>query len=309
MTGAPMPPGADAVVMVELCTFGDDVVTIAEGVPVGNHVRPVGDDIGAGDVVLTRGSVADRWRRRPAPHARSRHGERRPEAHGWGDLDRRRAGRAGPPSSARVRSTTRTAPRFWSCSQESGSNAVDLGLVADDEAAIEQALRSGVARCDAVLSSGGVSMGDFDFVKVVLDRIGDMDGCRSPSSRRSRSRSARSSEPGAVPVFGLPGNPVSSMVSYELFARPALRRMAGHTELDRPVVHGGRRRRLPATRPTARPTSPASWSPTRPDAPSRDRPGDRGRTTSRRWRRPMALPSSTDGDGVRAGEPVPVMLF
>jgi molybdopterin biosynthesis enzyme len=87
-----------------------------------------------------------------------------------------------------------------------------------------------------VITSGGVSMGDIDLVKVVLDRIGDM---------RWMQIAIRPAKPFAfglvgegIPVFGLPGNPVSSMVSYELLARPALRRMAGHPagRWERPAV-------------------------------------------------------------------------
>ncbi len=123
---------------------------------------------------------------------------------------------------------------------ESGFETVDLGLVRDDEAAIEAALRDGIERCDALVTSGGVSMGDFDFVKVVLDRIGDMRWMQiaiKPAKPLAFGTVTRS-DGAAVPVFGLPGNPVSSMVSFELFCRPGLRRMAGHAEdrLDRPTV-------------------------------------------------------------------------
>jgi molybdopterin molybdotransferase len=124
---------------------------------------------------------------------------------------------------------------------ESGFEAVDLGLVRDDEDAIEAALRHGADSCDALVTSGGVSMGDFDFVKVVLDRIGDMRWMQitiKPAKPLAFGTVARSSDGTRVPVFGLPGNPVSSMVSYELFCRPGLRRMAGHSadDLDRPTV-------------------------------------------------------------------------
>jgi molybdenum cofactor synthesis domain-containing protein len=116
-----------------------------------------------------------------------------------------------------------------------GFGVVDLGIARDDEPAIEKALLDGVARCDAVVTSGGVSMGDFDFVKAVLDRVGRM---------RWMQVAIRPAKPfafgviGATPVFGLPGNPVSSMVSYEVLARPGLRRMAGRRDgsLDRPLV-------------------------------------------------------------------------
>jgi len=90
-----------------------------------------------------------------------------------------------------------------------------------------------VADCDAILTSGGVSVGDFDYVKAVLDRMGDM---------RWWQVAVRPAKPLAfgtvqgTPVFGLPGNPVSSLVSFELFARPALRQMMGHAELFRTEV-------------------------------------------------------------------------
>jgi molybdopterin molybdotransferase len=105
-----------------------------------------------------------------------------------------------------------------------GFPALDLGIAPDDEAEIESRLIAAAATCDAILTSGGVSMGDFDFVKAVLDRIASM---------RWMQVAIRPAKPfafgmlGDVPVFGLPGNPVSSMVSYELLARPALRKMAG----------------------------------------------------------------------------------
>jgi molybdopterin molybdotransferase len=118
-----------------------------------------------------------------------------------------------------------------------GFVAVDLGIARDNEPEIERVLLDGVARCDALLTSGGVSMGDFDYVKAVLDRIGRM---------RWMQVAIRPAKPFAfglvrgVPVFGLPGNPVSSMVSYEVLARPGLRRMAGRSDgdLQRRLVAG-----------------------------------------------------------------------
>ena len=110
-----------------------------------------------------------------------------------------------------------------------GFSVVDLGIAPDDEAEIERRLKEGAAGCDAVLTSGGVSMGDFDLVKVVLDRIGAMHWMQV---------AIRPAKPfafglvGSTPVFGLPGNPVSSMVSYEVLARPGLRRMAGRGDAD-----------------------------------------------------------------------------
>jgi molybdenum cofactor synthesis domain-containing protein len=113
---------------------------------------------------------------------------------------------------------------------ETGCDVVDLGVVRDDEAALERVLRDAAERCDAIVSSGGVSMGDYDVVKAVLARIADMSWMQL---------AIKPAKPfafgmlGGTPIFGLPGNPVSSLVSFELLARPALRRMMGHRRLTR----------------------------------------------------------------------------
>ena len=113
---------------------------------------------------------------------------------------------------------------------------VDLGLVRDDKDDDQRGVPSaGAQECDALITSAGVSMGDFDLVKVVLDEIGDM---------RWMQIAIKPAKPFAfgligerrTPVFGLPGNPVSSLVSFELFARPALRQMMGQPSIDRPTV-------------------------------------------------------------------------
>src|SRR5207253_2311760 len=118
-----------------------------------------------------------------------------------------------------------------------GAEPVDLGLARDDEAEITAAFERGLTECDAVVTSGGVSVGDFDYVKKVLDQL-------SGGAFRWMQVAIRPAKPlafGVVagkPVFGLPGNPVSSMVSFELFARPGLKQMMGHPpdRLVRPAV-------------------------------------------------------------------------
>jgi len=122
----------------------------------------------------------------------------------------------------------------------SGFETVDLGLIPDDEQAITTAIAEGIERCDALVTSGGVSMGDFDYVKVVLDRIGAMRWMQvaiKPAKPLAFGTVVRAAGT-PVPVFGLPGNPVSSMVSFELFCRPGLRRMSGRADADlgRPLV-------------------------------------------------------------------------
>ena len=118
-----------------------------------------------------------------------------------------------------------------------GCDAVDMGIVRDDEATLERVLAEAAGSCDAIVTSGGVSMGDFDVVKAVLSRLADMRWMQiairpaKPFAYGMLPASGRS-----VPVFGLPGNPVSSLVSFELLARPALRHMAGDPFPDRPAV-------------------------------------------------------------------------
>ena len=231
MTGAPMPPGADAVVMVELAEVSPDGVAVTVGVevPVGNHVRAAGEDLMTGDRVFDTGTVLGPGHLGVLASIGvvTVHVRRRLRVGVLSTGDELREGSAAL-APGQIRDANR--PALLGLLDELGAEGVDLGHVADDEAAIEAALVDGVARCDALLTSGGVSMGDFDYVKVALDRIGDM---------RWMQVAIKPAKPLAfglvdgVPVFGLPGNPVSSMVSFELFARPALRSMAGHRDLDR----------------------------------------------------------------------------
>ncbi len=250
MTGAPMPPGADAVVMVELTRVTEDraaatEVEVLAAVDPGNHVRPAGDDITVGQAVFAPGVIlspghlgvlASLGHREVLAVPRLRVG-----VFSTGD---ELVDGPEPLAPGQIRDSNRIT--LLALLAHSGCDGVDLGRIADDEAAITDALARGAADCDALITSGGVSMGDFDFVKVVLDRVGDMRwmqvairpakplafGTVPAGPEGALGRDQR------VPVFGLPGNPVSSMVSFELFARPALRQMMGHAPdgLDRPHV-------------------------------------------------------------------------
>ncbi|HLT17714.1 MAG TPA: gephyrin-like molybdotransferase Glp [Acidimicrobiales bacterium] len=227
-TGAPVPDGADAIVIVEHTERLDGGAAVAiahEAVP-GAHVRGPGEDVRPGDVVFRAGDrlgpghlgvLATIGVTEVPVHRRPRVG-----VLSTGD-ELVRGG--GPLRAGQIRESN--GPTLLALLAEDGFEPVDLGLVPDDEAAITAAIRRGAATCDAVLSSGGVSMGDTDLVKVVLDRLGDM------TWMQIAIKPAKPFAFGLVdgtPVFGLPGNPVSSMVSYELLARPALRRLAGHPE-------------------------------------------------------------------------------
>jgi molybdopterin molybdotransferase len=230
MTGAPMPPGADSAVMVEVTELATDgsTVLVREPVTVGAAVRHAGEDVRAGQLVFEPGvvlgaghlGVLSSLGLLDAPvHPRPRVG-----VLSTGDELVEGPGELKP---GQIRDSNRVA--LLALLAHAGCTGVDLGLVRDTEAAITAAIERGVAECDALVTSGGVSMGAFDYVKVVLDRIGDM---------RWMQVAIRPAKPlafgtiGAVPVFGLPGNPVSSMVSFELFARPALRKMMGVPEAD-----------------------------------------------------------------------------
>jgi molybdopterin molybdotransferase len=242
MTGAPVPPGADAIVMVELTEGTPDGTTVIvhEPVPAGNHIRPAGDDVESGDRVLEPGTVltpghlgllATVGVRELRVFPRLRVG-----VISTGDELVDDGSPLGP---GQIRDSNRLT--LLALVAESGFEAVDLGLVRDDEAAIEAALRNGAETCDALVTTGGVSMGDFDFVKVVLDRIGAMRWMQvaiKPAKPLAFGTITPEGSPAPVPVFGLPGNPVSSMVSYELFCRPGHAAQAGHadTDLDRPTV-------------------------------------------------------------------------
>jgi molybdopterin molybdotransferase len=237
MTGAPIPEGADAVVMVERTATSPDglAVDIDEEVGPGTHVRRAGEDVRPGDVV-----IAERSELTPARiGALANVGtisvwvHRRPTVGVLSTGDELVTG-GGALRPGRIRDSNR--PALVAAVREAGLVAVDLGCVPDDEATIAAAVERGVDQCDAVLSSGGVSMGDVDLVKVVLDRLGAMRWMQiaiKPAKPFAFGTVAdgRGRE---VPVFGLPGNPVSSLVSFELLARPALRQMMGHTALDRP---------------------------------------------------------------------------
>ena len=234
MTGAPMPAGADAIVMVELTEPGAaaGTVRVAEAVAEGTSVRRAGSDVAAGDVVLARGTVltpgvlgvlASLGASRAPCHRRPRVG-----VLSTGDELVAAGAPLGP---GQIRDANR--PMLLALVAQTGCTPIDLGIVGDDRVALVDAITSGVEGCDALVTSGGVSVGDFDLSKAVLDELGDM---------RWMQIAIRPAKPFAfgvvreVPVFGLPGNPVSSLVSFELLARPGLRAMMGHPELHRPQV-------------------------------------------------------------------------
>jgi molybdopterin molybdotransferase len=114
-----------------------------------------------------------------------------------------------------------------------GGVPVRFPIVVDEMEATREAFRRAAAECDFIATSGGVSVGDFDFVKPVLEELGELTFCKVKMRPGNPQTLGTIS---GVPFFGLPGNPTSTYVGFEIFVRPALRMMQGFSALDRPVT-------------------------------------------------------------------------
>ena len=227
-----MPEGSDAVVMVEKSELADGTVRIFEKVSPGEHRRPAGDDIQKGECVFSAGRVLDPYDIGvlasmghatvpviPLPSvALVATGDELVE------LDQ-------PLSPGKIRASSRYA--LAAHLRQLGCPVLDLGLVRDDPRAVEAALRKAFT-CDAVLTTGGVSMGEHDFVRTSLEEIGvDL---KFWKVKQKPGKPLVFGTSGHRLFFGLPGNPVSTLLCYKLYAEPALRKMAGHTLLDLPQL-------------------------------------------------------------------------
>lgn len=228
MTGAPMPRGADAVVPVEATDGG--VVRVQVTVPsvVGQHVREEGDDIHAGDVVLRRGTLlgpgqiallaaAGLSRIRVVP---------RPRVVILSTGDELVEVGASPSFGQIIDSNS---VMLSAAVTAVGATPFRVGGVPDDARVLKDTLEGQLVRADAIVTTGGVSMGAFDTVKEVLSRVGTMQFDKV-AMRPGMPQGFGVLGEGAVPVFTLPGNPVSALVSFHVFVAPALRALAGRPE-------------------------------------------------------------------------------
>ncbi|HEV8614618.1 MAG TPA: gephyrin-like molybdotransferase Glp [Methylomirabilota bacterium] len=246
-TGAPMPDGADAVVPQEDVDATDGCVTLRGPVEPAAYVRPAGEDVRVGDVVLepgvlvtpaevgllaTLGHAQVRVYRRPRVAILSTGNE-------LADLGTE-PGRGQIPNT----NTYSLAAQVL----EAGGIPLSLGVVPDRLDAIEEAIARG-READVLVSSAGVSVGELDFVKEALTRAGADLHLWRVSMRPGKPITFGSLA--GRPVFGLPGNPVSAMVTFELFVRPALLAMSGRSRVERgrvnaralePIVNRGSRR-------------------------------------------------------------------
>jgi molybdenum cofactor synthesis domain-containing protein len=309
MTGAALPRGADAVCMIERTRSEGGWVVIEEAVPAGTNIRSVGDDIATGEEVFTAGTrmgaahvgvIASLGADRVLAHPRARVGV-------VSTGDELVAG-AGPLRLGKIWDSNR--PALLAQLRADGFQAVDLGWSGDDPEALARTLREAVRDCDAVLTSGGVSVGDRDIVKVVLENLSQ--GCSlwlQVAVKPAKPFAFCTLPPDGVPIFGLPGNPVSALVSYELFARPALRLMSGHRILERPRVSAIAEVDL-LRRPDGKLHLMRAVISPGPDGLLKVRPlGGQGSHQLRALAGANALALLPDGDGVLAGGTVEVWLL
>ena len=234
MTGAPIPPGADTVIQVELTRSGgpdDEWVEILQEVAPGNNIRPAGEDMRRGQTILLHGTEIRSWEigilatlgwasvpviRRP-----------RVAILGTGDevIDVDEPLRPG-----KIRNSN--SYLLEAAVKQVGGEAHRLGVARDTVESLREKFSEAITY-DLILTSGGVSVGDFDLVKDIMQEQGKINFWRI---------NMRPGKPVAfghisgIPLLGLPGNPVSSAVTFELFGRPVLRKMMGQTHLLKPQI-------------------------------------------------------------------------
>lgn len=237
MTGAPVPEGAEGVIRVEHTDGGHgEIVTIYDDSDAGRNIRARAEDIRAGDLLLRPGdqvtpavvAVLAMCGRVDVDVGRAPrvgiivNGDELADA---ADFDlvltgQRIANSNGPGLAAQVR--------------DAGGIPVSLGIARDDPESLRRCIERG-ADCDALISAAGVSVGEHDYVKAVLDDLGFIRSFWRPKMRPGSATLFGTLD--ERPFWGLPGNPVSALVTFEVLARPAIRRMAGFTRcLTAPVA-------------------------------------------------------------------------
>lgn len=245
MTGAPLPDGADAVIPIEETSDADrakdrrlaapsNEVAVRKAVPRRAHIRPAGEDVRLGERVMAPGRVirpqeigvlASLGHETVSVHRRPRvailaTGDELLEVHE-------------PLAPGKIRNSN----EFTNAAlvTRTGGLPIRLGIARDNVADLTAKLRDGLEQgADLFLTSGGVSVGDYDVVKDVLGAEGEMQFWQV--NMKPGKPLAFGLLAGGVPLIGLPGNPVSAMVSFEQFARPAILKMLGHADLTKPTV-------------------------------------------------------------------------
>lgn len=230
-TGAPIPPGADTMVMVEQTEEQAGQVNIlTDELQPGSNIRPIGQDIETGQLVLPRGTVIGPAElgllgtvgqtmvtvfRRPKVAVMST-GDEIVEPHQ-------------KPKPGQIRDANRFS--LMGAVRQAGAEPLDLGIVQDKANSLQETIERGLAEADVLLTSGGVSMGQLDLVKPYLAARGTIHFGRVNTKPGKPVTFAMVD---GKPCFAMPGFPVSALVSFEIFVRPALLKMAGHTRIYRP---------------------------------------------------------------------------
>lgn len=233
MTGAPIPAGADSVIRVEDTDGGEARVAIRDARDAGRNIRPRGEDLAIGAVAVAAATVigpaqlgvlASVGCANPLVHRLPRvavlvSGDELVDVDQFDAVQR--GERIVSSNSYTIRASAIAA----------GADVRYLGIVPDDPAAYERTIRGVLEWADLLITSGGVSVGAFDFTKDVLRALGaDMQLWRV---RMRPGAPIGFGMAGSMAWLGLPGNPVSSMVTFELFARPVIRKLRGETKLFR----------------------------------------------------------------------------
>lgn len=234
MTGAPVPPGADSVIQVEL-TRADgpesEWVEILEPVAPGNNIRPAGEDMRRGQTILRRHTEIGPWEIGILATLGWVHAPviRRPSVAILGtgdevvDIDQ-------PLQPGKIRNSN--SYLLEAAVRRSGADARRLGIARDTVESLREKFGEAM-ESDLVITTGGVSVGDFDLVKDIMAEQGAINFWRI---NMRPGKPVAFGHIGAVPLLGLPGNPVSAAVTFELFGRPIIRKMLGHTRLQRPMI-------------------------------------------------------------------------
>jgi molybdopterin molybdotransferase len=236
MTGAPMPRGADSVVPVEWTDGGTASVRITQQPAVGASVRRAGEDLRAGDQVMDSDTVlGPRQIAVLAAVGRARVTVRpRPRVVvvSTGAELREPGTRLGEGQIYDSNSYTLAA-----AAREAGAVVYRVGIVDDDPKKIMDTLSDQLVRADLVITSGGVSKGAYDVVKEVLSKLGTID-FPEVAMQPGKPQGFGVMGEDEIPIFTLPGNPVSAYVSFEVFIRPALRKLMGAMPYRRTPVQG-----------------------------------------------------------------------
>ncbi|QDP98002.1 molybdopterin molybdotransferase MoeA [Microlunatus elymi] len=235
MTGAAIPEGADAVVPYEATDRGATDVRITEPSAVGQHVRRTGEDITAGTVVLRAGEHlasraigllaaigVDKVMVRPRP---------RVVVISTGS----ELVEPGLPMDNEQQIYDSNSYMLASAAKATGAQVFRVGLVPDDPERLKQVISDQLVRADLILTTGGVSQGDYDIVKQVLPELGATDFTQVAMQPGKPQGFGLIGED-KTPIIMMPGNPVSAFVSFEAFVRPVLRKLAGTAHYLRPTV-------------------------------------------------------------------------